>query len=271
MQPTSHLNIVVALPCEARWFLDRYRLSRLENASTYAMYANSARNIYLIVSGVGKIRSAAALSYLHTQSGAGPHTCYLNAGIAGSQSAALGCLFLAHKIIDNSSGLAFYPWPMLTDQFLSSPLLTVDKPQLTYPQAMLVEMEAFGFHQAALNLVTQEQVQTLKIISDNNERGLNQLNSQLVQELFHLNAQSLEKIVDYLLNLSAAEYQQHKPVAYYADFLAQFHFTQYQRHQLHELLRRWQINFPNKNPLTFCQATQQAQTVLQILAADLCR
>ena len=59
------LNIVVALACEARFFLDRYRLSRLNQINAYPVYANVERNIYLIVSGVGKIKSAAALSFLH--------------------------------------------------------------------------------------------------------------------------------------------------------------------------------------------------------------
>ena len=259
------VNIIVALPCEARFFLDQYRLSRLDNHSTYSIYTNVERSIHLIVSGVGKVKSAAALGYLHALSNSGSHTCYLNAGIAGAEKADIGQCFTVHKIIDAVSGKVFYPLPVLTGILPGSAVVTVEKPTAQYPDEKLVDMEAAGFHQAALGFVTQEQIQTLKIVSDNSASSLHQVNSAQVTALFQSNAMAIQQIVDYLLDLSAQEYLQSTPPAHYLDFIARFHFTQYQRHQLHELLRRWQINFPAESPVTACTAANTSARILAIL------
>jgi adenosylhomocysteine nucleosidase len=272
----SRLNIVVALPCEARFFLDKYRLSRLDNHSTYSIYSNVERSMHLIVSGVGKVKSAAALGYLHALSNAGTHTCYLNAGIAGAEKADIGQCFTAYKIIDAMSGKVFYPLPILVGTLPGSTVVTVEKPTAQYPDDKLVDMEAAGFHQAALGFVTQEQVQTLKIISDNSTSSLRQVSSAQVTALFQNNALAIQQIVDYLLDLSTQEYLHIMPPAYYLDFIGRFHFTQYQRHQLHELLRRWQINFPTENALTACTAAKTSARILialdnQLAGVMLCK
>lgn len=269
MRNSGKLNIVAALPCEARWFLDKYHLSRVNNASNYPIYSDKEANIHLIVSGVGKIKSAAALSYLHAFSGKDESTCYLNAGIAGARARAVGELFLAHKIIDAGSGRAFYPLPMLVEHFPSLPVLTVDKPLAQYPDDLLVEMEAAGFHQAALNFVTQEQVHTLKIVADNIENPLQQVCSKQVIDLFIQHSLAIEKIVAHLLNLSTAEASILMPPEYFTNFIEAFHFTDYQRHQLRELLRRWQINFPKDNPLMSCAAAKNAKMVFTVLENQL--
>ena len=122
-------------------------------------------------------------------------------------------------------------------------MITVDQPTDQYPEDALIDMEAFGFHQAALALVAQEQVQTIKIISDNSAQSLPKINASMVTDLFVQNQSGIEKIVDLLLNLSIAEQPQD-----FSDlmqkFLENFHITEYQRHQLKEILRRWQIIFP---------------------------
>lgn len=265
---TGKLNIVVALACEARLFLDRYRLSRLDNLSSYTVFTNKNRTIHLIVSGVGKVKSAAALSYLHAFSGAETHTCYLNAGIAGAQHHALGELALAHKITDQASGKSFYPLPVLAGSVASLPIITVDKPVAAHQADAWVEMEAAGFHQAALNLVTQEQIHTLKIVSDNAEHEFSQIRAEQVVRLFQKNTETIAKIVNYLLDLSAREFLYMRPSPYFSELITRVHFTHYQRHQLRESLRRWQINYPEQNPVNQCAQAQTANAVLAILNAD---
>jgi adenosylhomocysteine nucleosidase len=267
--PSPKLNIVVALPCEARLFLDHYRLTRLENSSTYPIYANAERSMHLIVSGIGKIKSAAALSYLHALTGTQSHTCYLNAGIAGAKEHLIGECFVAHKITDFSSGKVHYPLPALIGIIDSLPVLTVDRPTAEYPSTELIEMEAAGFHQAALQFVTQEQVQTLKIISDNANNPMLKITPAQVITLFEKNFPVIAKLVDYLLDLSAKESMQFPALDYFKDFNQHFHFTNYQRHQLRELLRRWQINYPRENPLIECISAKTAGMAIMHLSHSL--
>lgn len=265
---TGKLNIVVALAGEARLFLDRYRLSRIDNPSSYPLFTNKNRNIYLIVSGIGKVKSAAALSYLHAFSGAETHTCYLNAGIAGAWRHPLGELALAHKITDEASRKNFYPLPVLRGSIASVAIVTVDKPIAMHQADAWVEMEAAGFHQAALNLVTQEQIYTLKIVSDNAEYPFSQVHAEQVIQLFQKNAENIEKIVQYLLEFSASENLQSAPSPYFSELVNRFHFTHYQRHQLREALRLWQIHCPERNPVVQCIQARTANAVLAILSVD---
>lgn len=265
MQNNQRVNIVVALACEARLFLDEYRLSRLADASTYSIYTNVDRNIYLIVSGVGKIKSAAALSYLHAMSGAQAHTCYLNAGIAGAAQCEVGAVFLAHKIIDAGTGKAFYPLPAPIAGVRSLPIRTVEQPTTEYPEYQLVDMEAAGFHQAALGFVSQEHIHTVKIVSDNARQPMQQISSAQVCELFQQNRVIIRQIVDYLLDFSAVEALPSTPLSAFSGFVARFHITNYQRHQLHELLRRWQVNFPHVDPLVFCQSALNITAAFKLL------
>jgi adenosylhomocysteine nucleosidase len=265
MKSQGKLNIIVALASEARLFLDKYRLSRMEHSGVYPIYVNAKRNIHLVVSGVGKIKAAAALSYLHALSGGESHTCYLNVGIAGAAELAVGEIFQAQRITDAGAGKTFYPALALLDQLPSQPVLTVDKPLAQYPHDGLVEMEAFGYHQAALGLVVQEQVMTVKIISDNAVQSVQQVNSALVVELLRNNSVMLSKVIYYLLDLSHAEAQQQVHLQQFPDFCARFHVTAYQRHQLSEILRRWYIHFPAENPLTICIAAANIAGAFNIL------
>ncbi len=259
------LNIIVALPCEARWFLNHYNLSRVNAKTTYSIYRNKESNIHLIVSGVGKVKSAAALSYLHASTHSDPNTCYLNAGIAGAANHGMGELFLAHKITDASSARNFYPLPILIEQIRSSHVVTVERATQTYPLEALVEMEAAGFHQAALALVTQEQIQTLKIISDNALNPAANIQAEQVVELFQQQSDSLKKIITYLLKLSSEEIINNAEPKYFESLTAHLHFTQYQCHQLKTQLRKWQIYFPEESPLTILAGVKTAQSVLHEL------
>jgi adenosylhomocysteine nucleosidase len=261
----GRLNIVVAFSAEARFFLDKYRLTRVKHFSKFPLYANKESNIHLIVSGIGKIRSAAAVGYLHAWSGGCAETTYLNAGIAGALDLEIGEMFLAHKIVDAGTAKAFYPLVPVWDKLKSQIVLTVEKPTKIYPPEGLVEMEAAGFHAAALNMVTQEQIQTLKIISDNAAKNEPDIKSQQIQALFEKNEAAISQLIDFLLKLSDQESQNQLSVLYFDEFLQKNHFTESQRYQLQELLRRWQINFPGQNPLSIIKTARNAKEIMAIL------
>jgi nucleoside phosphorylase len=262
---TGKLNIVVAFPAEARFFLDKYRLTLIKNPSKFPVYVNKEGNIHLIVSGLGKIKSAAAVGYIHVLSGGFAQTTYLNAGIAGALNCALGDIFIAHKIMDINTGIAFYPFVPAGDILKSIMVYTLDKPALVYPENALVEMEAAGFHAAALNMVTHEQIQTLKIVSDNVDHQPANIIPAKVLDLFVQNELLIGRVIDFLLSLSHQEAALHQQSPVLNTLLEHCHFTQFQRYQLQELLRRWQVNFPQKDPLLMLKPKNSAQEIIKTL------
>lgn len=265
MNSKAKLNIIVALPCEARLLLDIYHLSLIENSSNLQLFSNKDRSIHLIVSGIGKVFTAAAVGYLHALTGANAHTCYLNIGIAGGLQKSIGSIYLVHKIIDAANNKIFYPTPILPGFLSHSAMMTVDQIQSQYPQQQLLDMEASGFFSAATCFVTQEQVQILKIISDNSPESMQNIRPATVISLFEKQQENIQRVVDYLLNLSACEFDQQLNLIHFQEFLGRWHFTNYQQHELRELLRRWQVNKPEINPLTLCQLEGNAQSVLGFL------
>lgn len=262
MVVSGKLNIVVALPCEARVLLDEYRLSRLENTASWAVYANKDRSIHLIVSGIGKVNAAAAVGYLYGFSGASGHTCFLNLGIAGSFQEKIGEFFLVHKITDVATRGVFFPMAQFCQAFSSGELLTVDAPQAEYPIQELVDMEGSGFFQAATSLVTQEQIQAVKIVSDNSDSGTAGINPVLVISLFKNQLDKIRVVIRKLLELSANEFTASLKPDYFANFIERWHFTVYQQHQLRESLRRWQVLYPHANPFVDCQHEKSADSIL---------
>ncbi len=265
MNSKAKLNIIVALPCEARLLLDIYHLSLIENPSNFQVFSNKDRSIHLIVSGIGKVCTAAAVGYLHAWTGANAHTCYLNIGIAGGFQLSIGSIYLVHKIIDATNNKTFYPTPILPGFLSHIAIMTVEQIQAQYLQQHLLDMEASGFFSTATCFVTQEQVQILKIISDNSPESIQNIHPAMVISLFEKQKESVQRVVDYLLNLSAFEFDQQLNLIHLQEFLGRWHFTNYQQYELRELLRRWQVNKPEINPLTLCQLEGNSKNVLGFL------
>ena len=99
------LCLVVALAAEARPLLAPHRLQGV-NGHPYRICAGE--QTHLIVSGIGKVAAAAATAYLRALIGDTP-AAWLNIGIAGHGSQAVGTPLLAHKVVDAASGKPFYP------------------------------------------------------------------------------------------------------------------------------------------------------------------
>ena len=104
---------VIALAAEARPLLDRWKFTQLESAP-FPLYYCEQQNYFLVVSGMGKVRSAAATSYLASKvnplrTQATPPTIWINFGTCGHHNYPLGQGLLVHKIIDVSNGNNYYP------------------------------------------------------------------------------------------------------------------------------------------------------------------
>ena len=162
------LVFVVALEAETGPLKKRFRLKAAPSRRPFPSY--SAEGVRLVVSGVGKMRAAAATSHLLTQL-PDCNPIVVNLGWAGSASDSreLGMGYLVNRVQDLASGSSYYPDFLLRHPFEEAALTTVDRPadsSAAPPNQDLVDMEAAGFLDAALRFVESWQTVVFKIVSD---------------------------------------------------------------------------------------------------------
>ena len=145
--------IVTALKSEAQPIIDFLNLTKKEDKN-FPIFTN--QDITLTVSGMGKINSAIAVTYIK------PTNKIINIGICGSSSHKIGNLYKIKKIIDKSSQKVIH---LNKD---GETLTCVDTPQNNPNEFKntLVDMESFGFYQASSKFVEKENILLYKIVSD---------------------------------------------------------------------------------------------------------
>lgn len=155
---------------------------------------------------------------------------------------------------------------MLYKQYPRASVMSFDQAQSVYPKDNLVDMEASGFFQAASRLVTQEQVQIIKIISDNNAYPARQVNAKKVSQLIENQLGAISQIVEKLLIFSKQERDLLNDSESLQKLFKHTHFTTYQQHQVKEFIRRcealkidWQTVFQHSS----------AQSIIQLLRQQL--
>ena len=262
------MNLVVALPAEARPLIERYRLSDKTTIGTFRVYRHA--DISLIISGPGKVAAAAATALLASHSTPEIQAAWLNIGIAGHATCPTGQSLLAHRITDYATGKSWYPPQLFDLPTTTGSLLTVDVPENDYRQDVAYDMEASGYYAVACRFSSTELVQCFKVVSDNREQSTATLTAKHCTQLL---AQKLDEI-DLLLRALVSQAQEvnswRAPHAGLEQIAAQWHFTVSQRHQLAELARRWQVLMPDQ-PLWLSELDRKknAAAVLQSLQQHL--
>jgi len=164
--------IVTALHCEAAPLIEFWGLRRAVHHRAFQLFRGDSNDapVELIVSGIGKVRSAVAATVL-----AAPSTLdapiIVNLGICGAaQHRTIGDLVYAHRIVDHASGQAWHPDPVLKHSFYEGVLTTFDHPVTpeTAPagELDLVDMEGSGFAEAASIYTSPSAWASLKVVSD---------------------------------------------------------------------------------------------------------
>lgn len=262
------MNLVVALPCEAKVLVSYYQLKKKCDVGVFALYQHPIKPLRLIVSGVGKVRAAAAVSYLAAQY-PGQQSCYLNIGVAGSKVLAKGDCVGAMKIIDHVTGIAQYPFIARGSPTALVPVTTKDRPDTDYPEAGVQEMEAAGFFQVAAMYTDRECIASVKIVSDTPSHPLAALDKSAVATCIE---GGLSEIDRWRLHLEATftrvpemtrAFTPEDPV------FARFRCTWSEQQQLKELLRRWQLWLPHESFSTIVESAVTAKQLLKRLERHL--
>jgi len=237
MSSSKRCFIFTALACEAKPLMARFKLKKLNKPHPFAIYSND--EIVLTITGVGKVAMAAAVAYSLAIFERGQNPVLINIGVAGHQIAALGSLFVAHKIIDSDSDKRFYPSLANQAGCETKALQTESKPQTNYQDDTLHDMEASAFYEIASRFSSSEFIQCFKVISDNQDTSIEDISAILVTEWIAEHVaifeQEIQRLLSLKINLELSESR------YFQTLIEQWHFTVAAKIKLSALLQRWQV------------------------------
>lgn len=262
------IHLICALQCEANPLIQHYRLKKLETPQPFPVYQNNEGNLSITITGIGKLNAAAATAYTHGLLNTLKSDGWLNIGTAGHQSMEIGKIVLAHRIEDATNKKVWFPQLVFTPPCTTHNLKTLDNPSTEYEED-LFDMEAAGFYTIASQFATSELIQSLKIISDNNQHPAGKPDKALLEKLVAENIEIIDQVINELNQLSLELEPLEKTPAYYEQCIAHWHFTQYERNRLSKLLNRWGVLYPKQNPLQQCKNIKNGKDMLSFLQETL--
>lgn len=227
------INLVIAHALEVKCLIQQFAMQQRNESPL--IYEN-AQGMRLIVCGEGAQCAVDGVNVLHAHND-GETRAWLNLGIAGHQSRALGQCFVANKIVNRASREVAYPAPMNHGQAVGE-LHTVVEPELSYPDDVGYDMEAYPFFEAATGNSTLELVQVFKIISDNKAHDARKISKADIIESFRQNREAIAATLE-CLEQSRALYEQSQFVP--KDFQvieSSVHLTATRRAQVYRLCQR---------------------------------
>lgn len=192
----THLNLVVALPAEAKPLISHFRLTRQQPDGAFPIYRNE--HITLVLCGIGKKAAASATAFLHETTDTLNDAIWINLGIAGHTSRPVGEAILACQIVDDGSGQAWEPTFSFTPPCTTERLTTLDQPEFDYQRPGAFDMEASGFYATAKQLAPQTDIHCFKVISDNGEEPGQGLSGRQVSQLIQGQLATLSRLLELL-------------------------------------------------------------------------
>ena len=245
------LHIFCALKCEAEPIIANFSLIKLNDFNLFRIYQSIDKEISLVITNVGKNNAKGAVAYHHNCIKTTKSDIWFNIGIAGHKNIAIGEIRLINKIVDSKNKSCWYPQIIFDPPCDSIDLISLERPSNEY-QTCLYDMEASGFYSAASQYGISELIHSVKVISDNTSSSISKINV-------------IQIILDKLRLLSVEMQTINKQPKDYEYFLEKWHFTQTEKHQLHNLILKLNIRYPNKDFLKITENLDNGKLVLKKL------
>lgn len=193
--------ICTSMYCEADTFIKKLKLKKNQNAHKFQIFENE--DIVLIITGVGKIKSAIAITYLFSKYFPKKTDFLINIGVCGclNKNTKIGDIFMCNKIVDFDSQRNFYPDILFKHPFEESSILTCSKVIKNTKDNIgfkLVDMESSGVFQAGSMFMFLHQMFFIKIVSDN--LNLNNITSKFISNLILKRSDLILKWINDLKN-----------------------------------------------------------------------
>lgn len=161
------IYISTAMYIEAQEIIKRLGLKRDNSINKFEVFKND--EVTLIITGVGKVKSAVSLTYLLSRQEITQNDLYINFGVCGTKDKQIeqGEVFLCSKITDNDTKFTYYSDLLFNHPFKEGSIETFSKvANEGESDELLVDMEASSLYQAASVFFKPHQIIFIKVISD---------------------------------------------------------------------------------------------------------
>lgn len=227
---------------EAKIIIEYLNLKKSQE-QLFDIYENDY--IKLIISGTGKIKMSASITYLLKDKKINLDDYFINIGICGSvnKNLEIGSIFECNKILDNDTKKEFYPDMILKNNLSEKSLETFSYPLKCYSNDIvseLVDMEASAFFEIAQLFAFNHQIKVLKIVSDYleiDEIRKNNFVEELFVEKMPIIKIYLEKIQE--LKISPILDNEEKNILF--ELFEKYKFTDYQIKELNKNIQLYKI------------------------------
>ena len=193
------IYIFSAFYAEAKNIIDHYGLKKEKSPETvrFDVFANDS--IRLVITGVGEINAAAAVSNIGGAYGISPDDEILNVGCGAgfSNETCLGSIFLGNKLTEQMTGRTFYPDMLMKTNLMECEIVTVTRVLNEGSDSVVYDMEAAAVYQAAALFVGPHRMHFIKLVSDAGER----IDQSKITELFALQEEKICGYIDMLLSV----------------------------------------------------------------------
>ena len=225
---------VCAMHCEAKPVIDFYRLKKSHDDNAFDLYRGD--NMACIISGIGKLASAAASAWIAARHDDAASIVWINLGIAGAATDEPGEIFALNQVIDADTGQRYYPAPGADSRIPGRACLTLSQPSEDYHENYLFDMEASGFMHSTLRFSSAELTQSVKIVSDN-QRYQSGKDRPRISALIHQHIEAIDQQATSLIALNQGIAALAIPAESWLQLTALAHFSQTQKNRLRVLWR----------------------------------
>lgn len=191
------IYIFSAFYAEAKNIIDHYGLKKEKSPEMVRFDVFANESIRLVITGVGEINAAAAVSNIGGAYGISPDDEILNVGCGAgfSSDISLGSIFLGNKLTEQMTGRTFYPDMLMKANFRECEIVTVARVLNEGCDSVVYDMEAAAVYQAAAFFVGPHRMHFIKLVSDAGER----IDQSKITELFALQEDKICGYIDRLL------------------------------------------------------------------------
>ena len=193
------IYIFSAFYAEAKNIIDHYGLKKEKSPETvrFDVFANDS--IRLVITGVGEINAAAAVSNIGGAYGISTDDEILNVGCGAGfgNETCLGSIFLGNKLTEQMTGRTFYPDMLMKTNLMECEIVTVTRVLNEGRDSVVYDMEAAAVYQAAAFFVGPHRMHFIKLVSDAGER----IDQSKITELFALQEEKICGYIDMLLSV----------------------------------------------------------------------
>ena len=195
------IYIFSAFYAEAKNIIDHYGLKKEKSPEMVRFDVFANESIRLVITGVGEINAAAAVSNIGGAYGISPDDEILNVGCGAgfSSDICLGSIFLGNKLTEPMTGRTFYPDMLMKANFRECEIVTVARVLNEGCDSVVYDMEAAAVYQAAAFFVGPHRMHFIKLVSDAGER----IDQSKITELFALQEDKICGYIDRLLTACA--------------------------------------------------------------------